>query len=316
MSVRISDKADQAPPNGEFGASASSSSRLVSEDLGIPFEVLVVDDDLSCLEAYAELVEALGYRCRTVPDALSALRLIAQNPKIAVVFSDLNMPNMDGLTFLEELSERFMSHRTIVAIVVSGQPTTAAVAGAMRFSAIDFIDKPVTLKDISAALLRAEGVWWQAQSMIKSGIPHELARLAKFDRAPAEPILQTPSPDELGAFAQSIMKTRQDRIKYFDAEILPGPAWDILFELAAASLEGRRVATSDACVAVDVPFSTAFRHVNQLVSAGLVRKVRDPDDKRRTYLELEPETEERMGRYLRSSWETLERHKYPQPRNL
>jgi len=102
------------------------------------------------------------------------------------------------------------------------------------------------------------------------------------------------------------MKDRQSRSKFFDPQILSGPAWDILLDLAAAGLKGEPVPTSSACASTQVPLSTALRHVNQLVEAGLVKREADPGDKRRTLLELEPHALELMTRYLASSFEALD----------
>lgn len=60
--------------------------------------------------------------------------------------------------------------------------------------------------------------------------------------------------------------------------------------------------TSSASATTQVPLSTALRHVNNLVSAGLVRSWTDPADKRRTLLELEPHALAAMQRYLETAW--------------
>jgi DNA-binding MarR family transcriptional regulator len=56
-----------------------------------------------------------------------------------------------------------------------------------------------------------------------------------------------------------------------------------------------------------VPFSTALRHVNSLVDAGLVRRWTDPTDKRRKMLELEPEASAMMKQYLETGWKMQHR---------
>ncbi len=266
--------------------------------------VLIVDDDPVCLEEYAELLGRLGYACQQAPDASSALRLVAGDPRIGIVLTDLLMPEMDGLTLLDELSNRFMSTRPMVAIVVTGQSSLDLAISAMRSNAIDFLEKPVSLQYLSASLRRATARWnrlaaiFQLQAMASNGTLHPEAV-----PRPEVTARDKPSVDDLQYFALQMMKDRQIRSKYFDAQILNGPAWDILIDLAAAGLQGRAVPTSSACASTQAPFSTALRHVNQLVEAGLVKRTIDPSDKRRTLLELEPDALEQMTRYLASSWE-------------
>ncbi len=266
--------------------------------------VLIVDDDPVCLEEYAELLESLGYHCQQAPDAATALRLICNDQRIGIVLTDLLMPEMDGLTLLDELSNRFMATRPLLAIVVTGQTSLDIAISAMRSNAIDFLEKPVSLQSLSAALRRASARWtrlaavFQLQALAQSG-----AALGGDLGQRRDPANDKPTIDDLQSFASQMMKDRQIRSKFFDAQILNGPAWDILIDLAAAGLQGRAVPTSSACASTQAPFSTALRHVNQLVEANLVKRTVDPGDKRRTLLELEPEALEQMTRYLASSWE-------------
>lgn len=267
--------------------------------------VLIVDDDIACLEEYSELLESLGYPCQQAQDAATALQLVSSDHRIGIVLTDLLMPHMDGLTLLDELSNRFMATRPLVAIVVTGQSSLDIAISAMRSNAIDFLEKPVSLQALSASMRRASARWnrlaavFQLQAMAQAGgiLPIEASLRAETDNR------DKPSLDDLQSFATQMMKDRQIRSKYFDAQILNGPAWDILIDLAAAGLQGRAVPTSSACASTQAPFSTALRHVNQLVEAGLVKRTVDPGDKRRTLLELEPEALEQMTRYLASSWE-------------
>lgn len=267
--------------------------------------VLIVDDDPVCLEEYAELLESLGYPCQQAPDAATALRMICNDYRIGIVLTDLLMPEMDGLTLLDELSNRFMATRPLLAIVVTGQTSLDIAISAMRSNAIDFLEKPVSLQSLSASLRRASARWTRLAAVF------QLQALAQTTGGGASDFSQGRSPaagskptiEELQSFASQMMKDRQIRSKFFDAQILNGPAWDILIDLAAAGLQGRAVPTSSACASTQAPFSTALRHVNQLVEANLVKRTVDPGDKRRTLLELEPEALEQMTRYLASSWE-------------
>lgn len=270
--------------------------------------VLIVDDDPLCLEEYTELVESLGYDCSVAPDAAQALRLIAGDSAIGIVVTDLRMPGMDGLTLLDELAHRFMPTRPLVAIVVTGNSTLETAVSAMRSSAVDFLTKPVSLDGMSGALRRAALRWARAVAHFKllALTPPPEGGESSPPELPSGGPPRTPTTEELQAFAARLMQHRQRRSKFFDPQILSGPAWDILLDLAVAGLKGEMVPTSSACASTQVPLSTALRHVNQLVEAGLVRRELDPGDRRRTLLQLEPHALELMSRYLASSWDGVD----------
>jgi DNA-binding MarR family transcriptional regulator len=112
----------------------------------------------------------------------------------------------------------------------------------------------------------------------------------------------TPTEEELQAFTRMLLKFQHNRSKFFDPAVLTGPSWEILLDIGEATLRGESVPASSASASTHVPLSTALRHVNNLVDAGLVRRWTDPTDKRRTLLELEPIAATAMQRYLETAW--------------
>ena len=271
--------------------------------------VLLVDDDAYCLDESQEALTNLGYDVACATDAMSALKMIADNPDIGIVITDLRMPGMDGHTFLEELALRFMPKRPIVALVVTGIPSLEAATLAMRYRAMDFLSKPVSTDALAGALRRASANLASMTFKFQlAGFEAERALTAHdadaIDLANAD---SEPTPEELSTFVQKLLKYQQNRARFFDPELFSGPSWDILLDLAAASFRGEPVAASSVCATTLVPFSTALRHVNSLVEAGLVRRWTDPTDKRRKMLELEPEASAMMKQYLETGWKMQHR---------
>ncbi|MDE2621225.1 MAG: winged helix-turn-helix transcriptional regulator, partial [Sphingomonadales bacterium] len=97
---------------------------------------------------------------------------------------------------------------------------------------------------------------------------------------------------------RGIMRMREKRANFLDGQLFSDPTWDILLDLTAAKLEGKPIPVSSACAATNVPVSTALRYVRSLVDAGMVRRWKDTEDRRRDMLELEDRTMEAMTRYL------------------
>ena len=121
--------------------------------------VLIVDDDAASAEQYAEIATSLGYECATAADAREALRLIAEDKRIGLVVTDVNMPALDGISFLDELSARYSRAQPIVALVITGFGSLELAVDAMRLDAADFLTKPITYQAFSQALRRALRKW-------------------------------------------------------------------------------------------------------------------------------------------------------------
>lgn len=69
-------------------------------------KILVVDDDLLAAEMTGAILEACGYQPLIAENAIAGLELLAAEPQIGLVVSDLNMPLVSGLDFLRELREQ------------------------------------------------------------------------------------------------------------------------------------------------------------------------------------------------------------------
>lgn len=265
-----------------------------------PCHVLIVDDDPESLAEYVELTKGLGYSCQSTDRAAVALQMISTDPRIGIIVADVQMPDMDGLTLLDEMSSRFMATRPLVALILTGQISLQTAVQAMRSNATDFLTKPVSFEDLSAALRRASVRWTQLVGRSKVEALTQLAgaQSIAFDATEASGEVHTPGQIELQSFVRSIVKSRQNRAQFLNSSLFSDPAWDILLDLTSAALEGKPAPASSVSAASQSPLSTALRYIRQLIDAGLIRSWRDPGDKRRTLLELEPETFQAMKDYL------------------
>lgn len=95
-----------------------------------------------------------------------------------------------------------------------------------------------------------------------------------------------------------IIRQRQLRNRYFDAELFADPAWEMLLDLTAARVEGKQVSVTSLCIASGVPPTTALRWIGQMVEAGLFVRVCDDSDRRRAFIALSDKTVEAMARYF------------------
>ncbi len=89
---------------------------------------------------------------------------------------------------------------------------------------------------------------------------------------------------------EHIISLRSQRDKVIGSDLFADPAWDILLDLAAMSLSGRKVTVTDACIAARAPQATALRYISKLEQCGLVSRENDPADRRRNYLVISEQT--------------------------
>jgi DNA-binding NtrC family response regulator len=112
---------------------------------------LVVDDEPSTRELFAELLERWGYHVDQTDDGHRALKLAAElHPD--VIISDLVMPKLDGLALTRALREE--SPDTPV-IIITGKGTIDAAVEAVREGVFDFVEKPLDPARLKVILQRA-----------------------------------------------------------------------------------------------------------------------------------------------------------------
>ncbi len=102
--------------------------------------ILVVDDEpLKRITLQIELTEA-GYQVYEAAEAKTALRVLDSRP-IDVVVTDLKMPGMDGLAFLEHVKQR---RPDVHVILMTAFGTVDTAVAAMKRGAYDYLTKPFT----------------------------------------------------------------------------------------------------------------------------------------------------------------------------
>ncbi|WP_423605872.1 hypothetical protein [Sphingomonas sp. MS122] len=94
------------------------------------------------------------------------------------------------------------------------------------------------------------------------------------------------APDADPRAVRAVIRARRLRDQFFAAELFADPAWDMLLDLYAARLEGRRVSVSSLCIAAAVPPTTALRWIGTMHDAELFGRDPDPTDKRRAHITL------------------------------
>ncbi|MCF8369181.1 MAG: response regulator [Bacteroidales bacterium] len=116
-------------------------------------KILVVDDetDLQILikQKFRKKIRNNEYEFVFALNGFDALNQLEQHEDVDLVLSDINMPEMDGLTLLSKLSEK---HSILKSVIVSAYGDMENIRTAMNRGAFDFITKPVDFTDLELTI--------------------------------------------------------------------------------------------------------------------------------------------------------------------
>jgi two-component system, chemotaxis family, chemotaxis protein CheY len=104
--------------------------------------ILVVDDGALVRVYYRSILEGAGFQVEEALNGLEALEtLLGRTVDLLIV--DINMPQMDGLTFLRNLRQKEGPMAAIPALVTSTESAAADFAAARAAGANYYLVKPV-----------------------------------------------------------------------------------------------------------------------------------------------------------------------------
>ena len=105
-------------------------------------QLLLVDDEEDALLELAELLEGEGFCCFTATSVKLALQQLTQHPDIALVITDLRMPEESGIALIKRLREH-TSRQHLPVIVISGHADMDDVSDLLRLQVLDLFRKPI-----------------------------------------------------------------------------------------------------------------------------------------------------------------------------
>ncbi len=114
-------------------------------------QLLIVDDDHNTLASLSRAFRLAGHQAIVAESASRALELIRSRP-FDLIFSDVVMPEKDGLALLTEIRELGV---TTPIVMVSGQGTVDMAVRATKLGALDFLEKPLSTDRLLLTLSNA-----------------------------------------------------------------------------------------------------------------------------------------------------------------
>jgi PAS domain S-box-containing protein len=135
--------------------------RLVGADADAPVEgpaaalplgegqevILVVEDEPAVRQVSVDALTELGYRVIEADGAAAALRLLDGHPEIALLFTDVVMPDTNGRKLADEARRRRPDLRVLFT---TGYTRNAVVHNGVLDPGVDLIGKPFTIEELAA----------------------------------------------------------------------------------------------------------------------------------------------------------------------
>ena len=171
--------------------------------IDIMAEVLLLDDDPAMLVFLEGVLSHAGYICHVQTDPQAALSQVASRQEIGLVLSDVYMPGLTGLQFINRLHGLRLGRPAPPVLLLTAKPSVESAIDALRLGAEDFLLKPVRPAELVEA------------------VAHALSR-SRADRAASA--TRSPEIDELVRQAEELAGRLRNLADARDLEPLDTPA--------------------------------------------------------------------------------------------
>jgi putative two-component system response regulator len=113
---------------------------------------LVVDDEPCVRRSLVRMLQAQGFTCFEAGTGREGLGVLEQLGEVPLVISDMRMPELDGIGFLEAVRR---NHPDTSVIMLSGMSETSTAVDCLHMGAADFLLKPISMNELQARVARA-----------------------------------------------------------------------------------------------------------------------------------------------------------------
>ncbi|WP_321312538.1 response regulator transcription factor [Halarcobacter sp.] len=130
-------------------------------------KILLLEDDLMLNDAITQYLTSVGHQIVSSKDGKTCLEIL-ENEKFDMLILDINLPDIDGFTILEELHKQ---KRTIPTIFISALLDIEEISRAFDIGCHDYLKKPFHLKELNLRI----------NKILKSSVvPQNHKRLSKL----------------------------------------------------------------------------------------------------------------------------------------
>ena len=236
------------------------------------FKVIVADDEKLIAKNIARRIEESSEAFRVIARAGSGTEALEQTQELMpdVVFSDIKMPEMDGIGLLDALRKE---HPSVLCVIVSGYSDFEYMKAAIQNSAVDYLLKPVNPEELKHLLQRLEATLLAREQQVVPRRESDAATLAENVRVYLQENYDKPV--DFSALADSLAVSAPYLSKLFHEQTGSSPSkylTDIRMRQARKLLMDTNLTVKEIAVRVGFPdpfhFSRSFRNAVGISPAG------------------------------------------------
>lgn len=136
-------------------------------------KILIVDDDIHMRSALNLSLKKINKEGEIFSSAEDALRFIeippktGKEPSFFLIISDLNLPGMDGVAFLQEI-KKIENYKNVPFVIITAYGTIESAILAMKLGATDYLLKPFNITDFERVINNAEKISYLLSKEVKN----------------------------------------------------------------------------------------------------------------------------------------------------
>jgi len=115
----------------------------------VSVNIIYIDDDAANRALLRDMLAVDGIEIIEAADARTGLKLIEKS-RFDLIFMDLRMPDMNGLTAIRQLRASDGDQRAIPIVVVTADPSEGVKSMCRAAGATDFLEKPISMDKLFA----------------------------------------------------------------------------------------------------------------------------------------------------------------------
>lgn len=129
----------------------------------MPGKILVVEDEAAVGKVVCDMLQRAGYKPELVDTAGAMLERL-RSGTFDMLLSDIHLPDDNSLGFLEQLETG--SNQNLPVVLITGAPSIETAVTALRHGVVDYLRKPVEMKDLVASVEKALS-WRKAMNSVE-----------------------------------------------------------------------------------------------------------------------------------------------------
>jgi two-component system response regulator (stage 0 sporulation protein F) len=112
--------------------------------------ILVVDDEENARIALSKILTREGYEVASASNGYEALNYL-RGKEVELIITDINMPEMNGMSFLRELNRSYPASNVIM---ITAYGEVESYIEAMNLGAFEYINKPLKVDDLKKIITK------------------------------------------------------------------------------------------------------------------------------------------------------------------